>query len=240
MTNLIIFGTPNYKNAINSLIKSSKNYFDKVHIFSPNDIDEEFFKKNEIILNQKRGAGFWLWKPYFIYKVLENVKVDDIVFYVDAGNIFVSNPNILYDRFVVNNGIILFDNRDGKNDGKCHLNVYWTKRDCSVVMNLDTNQHLYNTHCNASYQIYKKNDNSLTFVKEFLDWCTNDDILTDKPTKHQNLPEFIDHRHDQSILSLLTSKYEIKLEIDPSEWGNKSLRNFPQIFKHHRNPNYTI
>ena len=258
MNHLIICGTANYKNAIDSLVKSANGFFDHIHVFSPDHIDVAFMEKNTKILSQSRGAGFWLWKPYFINQTLQKVKENDIVFYVDAGNIFLTNPTILYDKFW-NNDIILFDNReswDQWNDsghpawgpipddarrGRYHININWTKRACSVIMGLDEDKHLYNKQCNASYQIYKKTEKSCNFVQEYLYWCQNESVLTDSPTCHANSAQFIDHRHDQSVLSLLASKHNIQLLIDPSEWGNEcGLRNFPQIFKHHRNSNYII
>ena len=108
-SHLIIFGTDEYKNSISSLIKSSENYFNIIHVFNPNDIDENFKNKNKKILEQRRGAGYWLWKPYFIYKVLLESNDDDVIFYVDAGNIFINDPSFLYEKLSENDDIILFD-----------------------------------------------------------------------------------------------------------------------------------
>ena len=42
--------------------------FDKATSYTPKDIDREFFKQNRQILSRSKGAGYWLWKPYFIKK----------------------------------------------------------------------------------------------------------------------------------------------------------------------------
>jgi len=47
---LVIFGTSQYKNSINSLVRSSSNFFDKIHIFNEENID---FLKNKTIDNLK-------------------------------------------------------------------------------------------------------------------------------------------------------------------------------------------
>lgn len=239
---LVVFGTNNYQNAINSLIKSSKNFFDYHHIFSLENIDSEFFEKNKEILIQKRGAGYWLWKPYFIEKVLNSVSDSDIVFYVDAGNIFINDPTFLYEKFDLNNGIILFDNRDGMISGESAKNYISCKKDSFVLMGCDEEKYVNGKHLNASYQIYKKNENSLNFVKKYLFYCQNLKIITDTPNEYgDNYPGYYDHRHDQSVLSLLALKENIIPLVDPSEWGNKSKeRGFNQIFLHHRLSNYTI
>jgi len=241
-TNLIIFGTDNYNLAKNSLIKSAENYFDIIHNFSFSDIDDNFYKENAEILNQKRGAGYWLWKPYFINRILNTIDDNDLVFYVDAGNLFLANPNFLYNRLDENNGIILFDNRDGVMNGGAAKNFISCKKDAFVLMGCDTFKFINGVHLNASYQIYKKNDFTLKFVKEYLETCKNKYILTDLPNKYgENYQGYYDHRHDQSVLSLLAIKYDIQPLVDPSEWGNKcKCRNFGQLFLHHRNRNFNL
>ena len=68
--------------------------FDAVIQYKKEHIDEEFLTKNELILSRQRGAGYWLWKPYFIAKTLREVQEGDIVFYSDAGSRFI-NPKPL-------------------------------------------------------------------------------------------------------------------------------------------------
>ena len=125
---LIVFGTENYKIAIDSLVESSMDYFDYKHVFNTQDIDNEFYQKNIEILKQPKGAGYWLWKPYFINKVLSEVNDGDVVFYVDAGNVFLCDPSFIYENFDVNNGIILFDNRDGMKNGQSAQNFISCKK----------------------------------------------------------------------------------------------------------------
>jgi hypothetical protein len=239
-TNLVIFGTDNYKFAIDSLIKSSKNFFDSIHVFSSKDIDDIFFDKNKEILQNKRGSGYWLWKPYFINKVLKSIDFGDVVFYVDAGNIFLGDPSFLYKKLEKNNGIILFDNRDGTIDGESAKNYVSCKRDCFVLMGCDEEKYIHGTHLNASYQIYQKNENTLRFIEEYLNFCENKQIITDEPNSFGlNYPGYYDHRHDQSVLSLIAIKNNITPLVDPSEWGNKcNCRVFNQIFLHHIKPDY--
>ena len=48
----------------NSQSGLSNGGFDEVFSYNYSDIDDEFKEKNKHILEQPRGAGFWLWKPY--------------------------------------------------------------------------------------------------------------------------------------------------------------------------------
>ena len=237
---LLVYGTDNYKNAIDSLLSSSKNYFDHHHVLGPQDIDNDFYQKNVDILSQKKGAGYFLWKPYIINEVLKKINDGDIVFYVDAGNIFLEDPTFLYDRLPENNGIILFDNRDGMQNGESAQNFISCKKDSFVLMDCDTDEYINGKHLNASYQIFQKNENSLHFVSEFLRFSQNIEIITDTPNKHgSNYSGYYDHRYDQTVLSLLAIKHKINPLVDPSEWGNKcNCRGYNQLFLHHRKPNY--
>lgn len=58
----------------------------------------------------------------------------------------------------------------------------------------------------------------MRFVEEWLRYCRDERILTDIPNEsgYPNLTGFVDHRHDQSVLSLLAEKYHINLYRKPS------------------------
>jgi hypothetical protein len=43
--------------------------FDKAFEFRKEDIDQEFYQKNKHILDQPRGAGYWLWKFHFVMSI---------------------------------------------------------------------------------------------------------------------------------------------------------------------------
>ena len=54
-----------------------------------------------------------------------------------------------------------------------------------------------------------------------------------------NFMEFKDHRHDQSVLTILSVKYNFELFRDPTQFGNDfkdQFNNSPydQLFNHHR------
>ena len=67
----------------------SNGGFDEVFSYNYSDIDDEFKEKNKHILEQPRGAGFWLWKPYIIKKTLEKIEENDLLFYSDSGISFI-------------------------------------------------------------------------------------------------------------------------------------------------------
>ena len=51
--------------------------------------DEIFWENHSsFIENNKKGYGYWLWKPYIIKKTLEKMKKGDILLYLDVKLIF--------------------------------------------------------------------------------------------------------------------------------------------------------
>ncbi|MGA1048511.1 MAG: hypothetical protein ACO3UU_10890, partial [Minisyncoccia bacterium] len=183
---------------------------------------------------QSRGFGYWQWKPLILLDALSKLEEGDIVAYVDSGNSIINNLEFVFKK-CEEDSIVLFDNRDGNMRGDTHRNREWTKRDCFVLMNCDEEQYYDSPQVDASYQFYKKTPEVISFLEQYRDYCSNDNIISDIPNiTKDNLPEFKDHRHDQSILSLLAAKNNIQLLPEPSEWGNHLTRPYPQLFLHHR------
>ncbi len=54
-----------------------------------------FVNRNKNILERKRGAGYWLWKPYLIFQELYLARDGDIIVYSDALVNFVANISYL-------------------------------------------------------------------------------------------------------------------------------------------------
>jgi len=86
---------------LNSKTGKEIGLFDEVISYSPKDIGRSFYKRNEKILSQKRGNGYWLWKPYFIKKTLEMLNWGDYLFYCDSGSYFIKPITPLIDISLV-------------------------------------------------------------------------------------------------------------------------------------------
>lgn len=71
----------------------------------------------------------------------------------------------------------------------------------------------------ASFIAVRKTDFAVAFIKEWLHYCCDVEILSPAVDKSLESPEFYDHREDQSILSLLNKKYNIKPYSDPLQYG---------------------
>jgi hypothetical protein len=207
--------------------------FDNVFSFNLQDLGDEFITENKGIMSQARGAGYWMWKPFVIKKALDMMGDNDILMYSDSGISFIKNIDELIDIMdITEEKLLLFELED------IHPNKRWTKRDCFILMGLDEEEYLNQNQLLASYILMRKNDFVLKFVDEWLTYAKDYRIITDSPNECglPNYPEFMDHRHDQSILSLLGRKYNIKNIPDVTQYGIGRMIT-SQILNHHRNIN---
>lgn len=242
MNILINYADIEFKNAQKRNSESGlKNGFDRVINYSKSDIDSVFFDKNEHILSQKRGAGYWLWKPYIILKTLNlsSVKEGDNVFYSDSGSIFINDVSPLLNLTNYEDIVLFFDGKTvGKNE--FWLNKQWTKRDVFVFLDADNEDYYNNKTIVAAFQIYKKSEKSTSFLTKYIDLCYTSTLITDADNIYgkPNLIDFVEHRHDQAILGIFSKKENIELHKDPTQFGIDSVGlkndNYNQIINHNR------
>jgi len=208
--------------------------FNKVFCANPAQIDAEFKANNQTILKQVRGAGYWLWKPYFILQALKQLAHDDLLMYTDSASHFIHSAAPL----------LALPKRFGQDIIPFELELLesrWTKRDAFVYMDADQRGFEKSRQFLASFIVIRKSVFSIQFIEQYLHYCTNPNILTDLDNicKLPNYPDFASHRHDQSIFSLLCKKYGLQGFRDPSQWGNSRIAeysnsDYPQILEHTR------
>jgi len=176
----------------------------------------QFFERNRELLQEKRGAGYWIWKPYIIQEALNEVEVGDFVIYSDCTTVFHSSLNVLLELCAENKGYFLITQDSQGRNGR------YTKRDAFVLMDCDTPHYRNSTMTEAFFQIYQKNDHTIKFVNKYLEFCENPAIVTDSANimERENFNEFVTHKHDMSVLSLLRLMNDIPGFRNPSQWGN--------------------
>ena len=184
---------------------------DNVIEYSASDIEPSFIEKNKSIMSKKRGFGLWLWKPYFINKTLKQMNDGDWLFYVDGCTMFVNDIHKLTEcADKQGQDIMLFE--------MPLIDRQFTKKECYVTMGItDYTQN----QLAATYICVKKTKKSCAFIKEWLQCCENEALLS--PDKFNpditDFPDFISHREDQSLLTLMRIKCDLPVFRDPSDYG---------------------
>lgn len=212
---LVNYADNNFKNQQlwNSRFAKFFGKVDEVIEYSPLDIDTKFKSKHDHILSQKKGGGYWLWKPYLIKKTLDLVEEGEYIIYLDSGSLLIRNVNHLISK--------LEESKQDVMVFSLPLTEYqWTKRDAFKLMECDIDEFVNSNQRLGGYIIIKKSKFSEDFINELLDYSCDDRIITDKDNElgFSNYSNFIAHRHDQSVLSLLSKKWDIKPFQDPSEY----------------------
>jgi hypothetical protein len=177
--------------------------------------DTSFYFENREILDQPKGIGYWLWKPYIIIEAMKSLSDGDIVLYSDCGIEISDRMESIISICKDKQPVLLFGNGNFRNST-------WTKRDCFILMDCDRELYWKGPHCDASFSLFRKNNQSHQFLNDWLLYAMDKRVLTDLPNTcgKRNLPDFNEHRCDQSILSILAQKYQLPLYRMPTQYGN--------------------
>ena len=217
-TYFITFANNCCNNSKIKAVKSARNPggFDFATVHDLNSLSQGFRRTHQFILRQKRGSGYWIWKPYVILKTLvENMANGDLLMYQDAGAYFIRNAGPLLKLCQdMEKGILVFHTR--------FLEKQFSKRDAFILMDMDDGR-VYETFQRlASFLVVRRNCQSLQFVMEWLAYSSDPRILTDMDNQmgKGNLAGFAENRHDQTVLSLLSKKWDLLELRDPSQYGD--------------------
>lgn len=234
------YGDLKYRKSLEILEKTAyeTGKVDQVFTYNREWIETtEFYRKNKYILDIPRGNGVWLWKPYIILETIKQLEKGDIVMYSDAGISVIDNLTPLFEmaQQSPNGGMVLFPVPGG------HLNRTWTKRDCYILTDCDEEKYYNHEIINGAFSLWVKNENSIQFLNTWLRYLRDPRISTDEANicGKQNIQGFKEHRHDQSVLSLMAVKNNFKFFRDPTQFGNDDIKKFPnctygQLLNHHR------
>lgn len=190
--------------------------FDMVIAYGKDMLDEEFKERNKDILALPRG-GCWIWKPHIINKTLERMKDNDYLLYADAGAVILHPAEELISVMEKNRDDIMAFAVYGKTEEE------YTKRDVFTWFSYETEECLNSDQIMATFILIKKNTKTVRIFREWEAACEHPNLLKDGENtiseEKENFPRFKEHRHDQSILSVLLKKNGVEPYRDPSQWG---------------------
>lgn len=208
-------------------------FFDEINAMSEHDLPDSFKKQHERLMKRGvRGFGYWVWKPYIIQKSLEALEDGDELWYLDTGchlnakgrerlfhyaNILASSPI----------GIAAFQLEEA-----CSEKAY-TKMDLMIHLGVENNQSITHTgQLCTTHILMRKCPQVMQFVEDWKSTWNDMHLIDDTPSRTPNFPEFIEHRHDQSVFSLLAKLRGVAIISGCETWPGKSrdwskLENYP-------------
>lgn len=227
-----------FDNRYDKIVNDLKTFplIDSYKCYRERDVDVKFINNLEPnVWGHSRGAGYWTWKPWLINHELNQLSDNDILLYIDGGcslnpsqlavNRFKEYINLIKQsksKMLVMEledwaggrvgGIRLTDNNYTNNWCVDYIKSRLSVDDSTINHILNTNQLV------ATIQILQKSSFTKTILKCTLDMLhdTHGVIFSDQHTKHNE-----QHRHDQSVLSLLYKLYNGDLSIpDETYFGD--------------------
>jgi hypothetical protein len=197
------------------------NRFDSFKVYSEQDLDPYFLIEYKDIMKLPRGGGYWAWKPQIIKQYLEKINNDDILFYTDIGCSFnnTKESQQMFDQYldIINqNNFLRFalSYNELEYTNSSVINFFAKKYKLNFAKLANSRQLM------ASIMAFKKNDITNNFLSELFNCLKQDpQLITDAYNDVDRLPLFKDHRHDQSLFSVLYKSLGYNIVLEDHTWS---------------------
>lgn len=195
---------------LNTKTAYEKGKADKVFEYHPIDLIE-IKKKYPEHFKIKRGYGLWFWKPFLILKAMEQMADGDYLFYCDSGAVFIEDIHkLIPDMEKAGDDMMVFEQ---PLMARC-----FTKGETYKLLgcsDFSGNQLL------GGYILLKKSSQSIRYMKAWLNAMSDIRVLSAEKFDNSIVDhkDFISHREDQSVLTILCKKWGVEAHRDPSDFG---------------------
>jgi len=203
-------GQQNYIDAAERLLgqADSLNLFQKTKLYTHTFLqnDAEFWSKHhKFIKKHPKGYGLWLWKPYIIKCAMSELGDGDLLLYLDSGcEIDIRKRDKLAALFEqVKNDYII-----GSFIG---VEKEWSKMDLILEMDMNLPEYLESPQRQGGVLLFYMCDLTRDLVNKWYTLACGNDYhnIDETPSICDEDETFKEHRHDQSIFSLLSKKYKL-------------------------------
>jgi hypothetical protein len=204
----VSFGSKSrFSKAIERIRKQAETFemFDEIHVMDEYNLDQEFWNHHHGFIQKHywKGFGYWIWKSYLTLQFMNRLNDGDILCYCDVGcELNVQGKTRMKEYIEIvknsNSGILsfsmpnLFEKSWCKMDLIDHLDCY-EQMDCEQVL--------------GGVFFIMKNQNNMNLIQLWYDTCCEYHYIDDSPSFLPNHESFCQHRHDQSVFSLLRNKF---------------------------------
>ncbi|PRY11232.1 hypothetical protein CLV24_11127 [Pontibacter ummariensis] len=176
--------------------------FDRIITFGREDVSEDVAVSP--LFKQKKGGGYWLWKPNIVLKTLAEMDNGDILVYADSGCTVHKDKewSRYFDLLKEYNALVFLING---------TNEEYTRR--SIFEHFSgVGKHWHKRYqIAATFFLLKKTPETVAFVQEWQDvMVSNPQLVMDVADEERGKESlrFVENRHDQSIFTALAYKYQ--------------------------------
>jgi hypothetical protein len=194
--------------------------YDRAVIMNERDLEPAFRARYRHQLRRgTRGFGYWVWKPEVLRQVGGTCADGDVLHYVDIGCHLHPPGRARHDEYFgltaqAESGMLAFALRlpEGHVASQWHghppmklIERCWTKGDLLDHLSVRHRTDVVDTPQVIATHFFMRWGPA---TRRFLDqwaavWAHDFTLMDDTPSRSENLPGFIEHRHDQSAFSVL-------------------------------------
>ena len=237
---------------------ASMALFDSFKPYDETMLDSDFqFRFRSKLRDNIRGFGYWCWKPQVALQALAQMRDGDVLMYVDAGCHLNPRGRQRLEEYAAQltpeAPILAFKYNGASKDTILQArevpdwnNGAWTKEDLFLALGVEPDSPVRSDQTyHATTFMLLNGPTARQFLMDWIDVFDKDwAMIDDTPSQAANAPSFQEHRHDQSIFSILCSRYQV-IDIDAREiicWGTDQktfdwdvLSNYPVHARRDRN-----
>jgi hypothetical protein len=211
----VSFATPSFRPRQWMLERSAKwlGMADVIHSWNPSRLAvDSFTTRHADLFPGSKGYGWYAWKPYIIQQALLAADEGDLIIYQDVGR---REPILVLHR------LSFWQDYLKELQQECVPGVLipwwgpnrlWTKQQTLTELGMDEARFRDCPQVQASWSVWQKCPESSDFLAEWRRLCAKRDLISgDLPHGRENECEgFIEHRWDQSLLTLLVVARALK------------------------------
>ena len=205
----VTYGDARFRRNRDRLAEEARRYavFDHVRALGREFVLPAWAERHAALLREKRGGGYWAWKPHVLLRMmLEEMAEGDVMLYADAGCTLVADPTP-YLQLAAEHGAVLFLKFPG--EGLEDMQK-WTKGYAFAAAGLEMTGWGRHGQTAGGILALQRRPWVIQLLRQWEFLMTNDtDVVTDVDTSARvpNHPTFKEHRHDQSVLTLLAMRH---------------------------------
>lgn len=230
---LISYGDQKFQHSKDRLAEEAQktNWFDSITLYGPEDLSPDFRSRFADILAYSKGGGYWIWKAHLIQKKLATLQQDDILVYIDTGCTINPHGKERFQKYLkilskISTPVLSFQ--------LPHVEREYTTRQTFEHFNISLDRYIASSgQILGGIRIMKKTPLLERMIAIELDTYEQKPLLvTDSYNTQKQASYFRDHRHEQSIFSLIRKSHSPFLLKDETFFIHKRNFGSPESLKY--------
>lgn len=176
--------------------------FDFIFNYRKEFLAPSFVAEYADVFANKRGAGYWIWKPWIILHTLEQIPENSILVYGDSNTLF-KRPIVDLISVAQKHDIILLQHPNLSRDQEAQLTTL-------EKLNCNTTECRKGPNVVACFMVLRNTPTTRQFIAEWLENCKNREVFL---RDDRESPELKEHLYDQPILGIMAYHHRDKVKL---------------------------